>query len=344
MSRPPAGPARVFRSRFLVVAFVALLSIAASITGFVWATQTAAAVVVDGTTYDFRTDAVDVSALLTEAGISVTKGDFIDPSLDTPLEDGITVIVRHTIPVTLVLGDKTLDIDVVGATVADALVAVGLDPTAGIEVSPAVDTPLEAGMSINVSDVFVRMLQEEVEIPFASTTVDDDEMLRGTQEVRTEGVVGRAIRIYEVVVTDGAEGARVLAAERIIVVPVDEVVAVGTKEPFVRQVPVSRGTDTREVPDPPEAGTERVVESTAYVPGIDCGYVTATGARAGFGVIAVDPSVIPLGTRLYIPGYGYGVAADTGGAIIGARIDVCFDTLAEALAWGRRTVTVTIVE
>jgi 3D (Asp-Asp-Asp) domain-containing protein len=67
---------------------------------------------------------------------------------------------------------------------------------------------------------------------------------------------------------------------------------------------------------------------------------TASGAPAGWGVVAVDPSVIPLGTRITIPGYGSGVAADTGSAIQGAAIDLWFPTRAEARAWGRRTVTI----
>ena len=69
---------------------------------------------------------------------------------------------------------------------------------------------------------------------------------------------------------------------------------------------------------------------------------TATGLPVGRGIVAVDPAVIPLGTRMTIPGYGEGVAADTGGAVQGMTIDLWFPTLAEALAWGRRTVTITL--
>jgi 3D (Asp-Asp-Asp) domain-containing protein len=69
---------------------------------------------------------------------------------------------------------------------------------------------------------------------------------------------------------------------------------------------------------------------------------TASGLPTGWGIVAVDPSVIPLGTRLTIPGYGAGVAADTGGAVRGATIDLWFPTLAQALAWGRRIVTITL--
>jgi 3D (Asp-Asp-Asp) domain-containing protein len=80
------------------------------------------------------------------------------------------------------------------------------------------------------------------------------------------------------------------------------------------------------------------VTSTGYsMPGR-----TATGLPVGFGVVAVDPVVIPLGTRITIPGYGEGVAADTGGAVQGMTIDLWFPTLAQALAWGRRTVTISL--
>ncbi len=88
----------------------------------------------------------------------------------------------------------------------------------------------------------------------------------------------------------------------------------------------------------PGGGRTLTVSSTGYsLPGR-----TATGIPVGWGVIAVDPSVIPLGTRLTVPGYGEGVAADTGSAVRGADIDLWFPTLAQARAWGRRTVTITL--
>lgn len=81
-------------------------------------------------------------------------------------------------------------------------------------------------------------------------------------------------------------------------------------------------------------------ESTGKKPG-DPGYgITATGTKAKRGTVAVDPSVIPFGTKMFIPGYGYGIAEDTGGAVKDNRIDLFFDSVEEAMAWGRRTVTV----
>jgi 3D (Asp-Asp-Asp) domain-containing protein len=91
-------------------------------------------------------------------------------------------------------------------------------------------------------------------------------------------------------------------------------------------------------PAAPSTGRTLTVTSTGYsLPGR-----TATGLPVGWGIVAVDPSVIPLGTRLTIPGYGEGVAADTGGGVRGAMIDLWFPTLAQARAWGRRTVTITL--
>jgi 3D (Asp-Asp-Asp) domain-containing protein len=92
------------------------------------------------------------------------------------------------------------------------------------------------------------------------------------------------------------------------------------------------------VPSVTDGTRTLTVSSTGYsLPGR-----TATGLPVGFGIVAVDPAVIPLGTRISIPGYGEGVAADTGGAVQGLTIDLWFPTLAEALAWGRRTVTITL--
>jgi 3D (Asp-Asp-Asp) domain-containing protein len=69
---------------------------------------------------------------------------------------------------------------------------------------------------------------------------------------------------------------------------------------------------------------------------------TSSGLPVGPGIVAVDPAVIPLGTRLTVPGYGEAVAADTGSAVQGLTIDLWFPTLGQALAWGRRTVTITL--
>lgn len=91
-------------------------------------------------------------------------------------------------------------------------------------------------------------------------------------------------------------------------------------------------------PAPTPGGRTITVTATGYA----LGGMTATGLPVGWGIVAVDPSVIPLGSHMTVPGYGEGVAADTGGAIVGATIDLWFPTVAQANAWGRRTVTIVV--
>jgi 3D (Asp-Asp-Asp) domain-containing protein len=96
------------------------------------------------------------------------------------------------------------------------------------------------------------------------------------------------------------------------------------------------------VPAAPVTTADGPQTLTVWVTGYALRGRTASGVRASWGVVAVDPSIIPLGTRLTIPGYGAGIAADVGGSVRGARIDVWFPSRAEALAWGGRAVTVTL--
>lgn len=94
----------------------------------------------------------------------------------------------------------------------------------------------------------------------------------------------------------------------------------------------------------------RLMEATAYYPGPECTGkyaargLTYTGKKAGYGFVAVDPNVIPLGTRLYIEGYGEAEAADIGGAIKGNIVDLCFETYQEAVNYGRKRIKVYLLE
>ena len=338
MEDGPAQPARFLRTRHLVAAIVPLLVIVLGITGFVWA-QKGITLVVDGESRYVKTQAATVGALLEEAEVAVGESDVVTPPADATLTDGMTVVVRHAVPVTLVLAGERIELNVVGSTVAEALVAAGIDPGRGLRVTPALDAPLAHGMIIEASDVFVRVVEERTEIPFEVRTEQDPASPEGSRAIKRQGVAGTALKVYRVLVTDGVEGARTLTSETVIEAPVDEIVLVGTKRAASQKVASRERAST-----PPSNGTKLTVTATAYSPqdpGV--GGTTATGAAATRGVIAVDPSVIPLGTRVYVPGYGEAVAADTGGAIGGAKIDVCFDSRAEALAWGRRTVTITIL-
>lgn len=98
----------------------------------------------------------------------------------------------------------------------------------------------------------------------------------------------------------------------------------------------------------PSGGREFYVEATAYGPDcVGCSGITATGINVGANphmkLIAVDPNVIPLGSKVWVEGYGYAIAGDTGGDIKGNRIDVLYPSEAAAYSWGRRTVKIRVL-
>jgi 3D (Asp-Asp-Asp) domain-containing protein len=166
--------------------------------------------------------------------------------------------------------------------------------------------------------------------------------------------MGLLERVVKLVLEDERPVQRVVAGQRVVRPAVDEVVAVGPPAIPAVTLPGLPATQfAGGVPEGIRISRALTMEATAYDPGPistgkrpgDPGYgITASGMRAAYGVVAVDPRVIPFYTRLYVPGYGFAVAGDTGSAIVGNRIDVFFPTYDEAIRWGRRPVTVYVLE
>lgn len=349
MRSRPSRSARSVKTQYLLAAAIPTLIVTLSITGFVWA-QKQVTVVVDGQPSHVRTQATSVAGLLKQADVVLGAGDVVTPVAAAPVSGGMTVIVRHATPVTLNLGGVTVAFNVVGKSVADALVAAGIDPSANPAVTPALSAKLERGMTITAPRVFARVSQEKVSVPFAQKTCSDPRLPSGVRKVVRSGRPGLGLRLYRSLVANGVEGPRALAAEKTVAPPVDEVVAIGTASRSVgyRSIVASAkalaGVRTMTAPKP-GAGRPMRCEATGYAPGErGVNHSCATGAFATHGVIAVDPRVIPLGTHVFVPGYGYAIAADTGGDIKGNRIDLCYDSIADTNRWGRRDVTIIILD
>ncbi|MDO8964953.1 MAG: 3D domain-containing protein [Coriobacteriia bacterium] len=351
----------------------------ASLTGFVWA-DTRVTLVIDGESKTVTTQSDNVASLLSEAGVEVGQGDLVSPAQSATVSDDMVVVVRHAVPVTLKLGTESVSLRVLGRSVADALIMAGLDPTGGIHTTPAADARLQAGMVITATDVFFRIVEERVELPYSTIVQGDPALPAGARKVVSQGSDGSAVRVWQVLVTGGVEGQRSLKLTREVTPQVNEVVAVGTKSPF-RQVLAPRKVARVRTPAPTPviAGASIQVRTTAYTPwdsscvghnkpSVGFGWIAGKMRRAhipaGWGIIAVDPHVIPLGSKVFVEGYGYAIACDTGGAIKGKKIDVCFwgaDTSAPfsggnpqisqarraAFSWGarngKRTIRVTVL-
>jgi uncharacterized protein YabE (DUF348 family)/3D (Asp-Asp-Asp) domain-containing protein len=346
MRTKPSRSARSQRTQQILAAIIPAAILTLSITGFVWA-QKQVTVVVDGRASRVKTQDKDVAGVLRQARITLSKGDVLTPREDTEVTSGMSVVVRHAIPVTVVVGGRENHLRVIGGTVADALVAAGVDPAANTGVTPALDTPLKAGLTINASDCFARVNSAKEAIPFKVIEREVKSLPRGERRVVEAGSQGAVLQVYRTLVVGGVECSATLSARKVIAPAVDRVVAVGVGKPAdAHQLQVAGYSPKLERAVALKSGRRLRVVATAYSgdePGAG-GYSTATGRRAERGVIAVDPRVIPLNSHVYVPGYGYAVAGDTGGLIKGNHIDLCFSSVGEISSWGRRHVDIIILD
>jgi 3D (Asp-Asp-Asp) domain-containing protein len=230
-----------------------------------------------------------------------------------------------------ILHDSTQTcLHVQGGTVGDALEMAGVTADDDDIVAPDPGTALTDEMTISLVRVTKTTLSEDVTLAAPRTMVPSDGLRPGRAVVVQRGRDGRAERRYEVTYYDGVERSRKLLGEAVTAYPRPHVITVSTRTLASRHGRARRAID---------------MVATAYSSeqsGIKNS--TAIGLRTGQGAVAVDPNVIPLGSRLYIEGYGFAIAGDTGGAIRGRRIDLGFDTLREARKFGRRKVTVHILD
>lgn len=314
------------------------LALMLALSGFVWS-QTDVKLIVDDQCSYVKSRAASVGELLKENGVKVTANDLVEPGLSTIVRDGLTVRVKHSVPVAVKVDGQTKKLISASATVGELLQQAGIKFNRNDLIKPAVSTRLKKDMEITVVRLSKQVEAIQSPIPFQIVEEVDGDLPQGFRQVIITGQAGISLQMFEVIKADGREKSRQLKCERVLIDPVNEIVRVGTKPLKARQLAmaVEPGAVSR--------GTYRtiVMIATAYTPGHDCGKYTASGIPAKRGVVAVDPRIIPLGTRLYIEGYGEAVAADTGGKIKGNRIDLCFDTLEEAKSFGRRSVVVQIL-
>ncbi|HEY5540071.1 MAG TPA: 3D domain-containing protein [Coriobacteriia bacterium] len=315
------------------------------VTGFVWA-QKQVAVVVDGQTLRVDSQSADVAGLLSEAGVTVGSGDLVFPSRDSKVTAGMSVVVRHAVPVTLVFGGTESSLNVVGKTVADALVAAGVDPAAAAGITPALNAPLKPGMRISAPDSFARISTVTTDVPFPVVARPDGTLPKGVRRVLKPGGNGSVMRVFRSLVVGGVEGSATLTAEKVVEEPVTQIVAIGTGDGSTRrQLAIAHIPAALRLGTKAPTGRRIKVVATAYSaaePGASSG--TAMGPRCERGVIAVDPDVIPLGSHIFVPGYGFAIAADTGGMINGRHVDLCFNSVGEVNAWGKRYLTIIVLD
>jgi len=291
-----------------------------------------------GDARSYFTEARTVGGFLGELGIQFTEYDLVKPPPSAAIRPGLIVTYEKARRVYLAdAGRAEVELMCPGETVCDLLAQLGLDVSPLDRVEPHPSTPLTDDLHVKITRVEVLDVTTERTIDPPLVVEADPALPRGHMVEVRAGRAGVAEEVTRHYYRNGEETARIDMGSRTIVEPQERVARVG-----VRSAPplASRSGAHRDV---------LTMVATGYDPGVrSCGASadgrTATGHVATKGVCAVDPSVIPLGTEVWVEGYGYALACDTGGAIDGNRIDLCFDTYEEALRWGRRTVLVYILE
>jgi uncharacterized protein YabE (DUF348 family) len=298
----------------------------------------------DGLTETIDTRAGTVGDLLAERNLARSPDDAVSADPASPLSDGETVVYRAAVLVTVTVDGRSRLLRTPAATVAGLLAEQGVTFDRHDRVSPAPAGALAEGSAITVQHV--DAWTETVRKPVAAKTVKRFAFTLppGTSKVLDAGAPGVAETAYAVTRTADRRAVRKTAlVSRVLRAPRDRIVAEGIGEYAALSRIAERGiTGTLKL-----ASAALSMVATAYTAacgGCSGSGMTASGRPAGHGVVAVDPRVIPLGTHMYIPGYGRAVAGDTGGSIRGNRIDLGFNSSAAANQFGRRAITVYLIK
>ncbi len=277
-----------------------------------------------------------VEDALKEAQILIRTEDDISPSLDTALKEGMEIDITRAVPCKIQVDGEVIELMTTKETVKEVLEDAEVSLGEEDKINYDLEASIKEEMEIEVIRVEKEIIRENESIDYKTIRENDGTLDKGKSRVEREGQEGQLEQEIEITYENGEEVNREILSETVVQEPVNRIVKIGTKVPKPAPV-VSRGGS--------EVTRTLTVEATAYSsqdPGV--GTITATGATLRHGIIAVDPRVIPLGTKIYVPGYGYGIAADTGGAIKGNRIDLAYENRSDALQFGRRMKTIKIYD
>jgi uncharacterized protein YabE (DUF348 family)/3D (Asp-Asp-Asp) domain-containing protein len=275
-------------------------------------------IIEDGLAATFHSIQPTLGQALAEAGVHIGPADEIFPSPATALTAGMEVDVRHAKAVSLIAGGSTQIIYTHTEVLQEALAEVGLVLGPEDRVEPSLEAEVTDGMTARLVRVSGQQLFEREDV-LHKTVFEPDETLSGINTRRVEGSDGVRVREYNVVIEDGEEVRRELVEEYMEPEVVDTVI-------YYAAANVQSTGLTPERYDVAETLHMWATWYNAASSGkaaTDASYgITRSGLPLTRGIVAVDQAVIPLGTRLYIPGYGFAVAGDTGGGIKGDMIDL----------------------
>jgi uncharacterized protein YabE (DUF348 family) len=315
------------KGTFLISGVVALVLLFGSLC---FAMQKPVTIEVDGKVIKTRMFfANTVGDALIKEHIKLATYDTVEPSANSKLKKNAKIKIARAFKVQVSADGITKQIVTTPITVKEAIKKAGFKLGDQDIVKTLPTSKTVPNQEIEVIRVTEKEVTEQQEIPFQDERTGDSTLEKGLTRTVVSGKKGVALNTVKITYHNAQEAKREIIKSQVLVQPQNHVIAIGTI------TSVSRGgqrLNFREV---------KYMEASAYT---YTGYRTATGQYPRVGMIAVDPRIIPFGTRVYVEGYGYASAADTGGAIKGDRIDLFMEQYSQCINWGRRSVKVYILQ
>ncbi len=299
-----------------------------------------------------------VADAIKAAGLTISKSDSVSLSQNTQLEPDMEITIARFFTINVNLRGEKLSKEVPAGTVADALAYLDIKIDNDDVVNVNLSTEVSEDMNIKIDKVTYKEIEKTEKVAYNTVYKDTDDMYVGESSVETQGADGeRTITIKEKYINGKLESSKETKNE-ITTQPIDEVILNGTKE-YVSQVYTNSGyVSSNETENILTDVNGNQVHYTNVLTGSGTAYyapvgaLTSTGRLARYGVVAVDPDIIPYGSILYIVSndgevvYGYAVAGDTGGALWAgtAIVDLYYNTYDECCQFGRRDVTIYVLD
>ncbi|WAG56320.1 G5 domain-containing protein [Clostridium estertheticum] len=337
-----------------VIGFILVVMITTS-TIFVCFIRKNITVVIDGKSTNMVTYQKTFGNALKKSGISIDVKDKVDKALNSKIQNNSVITITRAINVNVFVDNKKLNVKSAEKDVALMLKAQQITISPTDKISPSKETKLSSGLGITITRVNSKTINQSKPVDFKTVIKENGSILKSERTISQNGVNGVKNITLNVTYENGKEVARKVVKETLVTQPKDKIIVQGT----MPAVSVSRGssisresTAAKATPISSKSNSYSKtfsVKTTAYwgSEGTNNTY-TASGQKAvrnpnGYSTVAVDPSVIPLGTKLYIEGYGNAIAADTGSAIKGNFIDLFFNNEGECGDWGVQYLTVHIL-
>ena len=326
-----------------------------------------------GVPVEYYSTAKNVAGVINQTGYTIGEFDRIVPALDAEVISGMNIEIKRAKRVFVINNNESKEVYSCAETVEDFLNENNIIVDENTMVNLKSDVAIKSDMKIKITPVEVSYEDITEAIPYKTETRNNSSMPSGSSKVIQSGSNGTRVITFEVKSKDGVEISRKQIDSKTTKDAVNRIVEVGTAANKTKSTASSsassKSSNTSSVKTSSSGSTSNAGKNFNYSKVLTCrataydlsyescgkrpgdkNYgITASGMKARYGVVAVDPSVIPLGTKLYIESldgswaYGYCVAGDTGGGICGNSVDLFFDSHSEAIKFGRRQVKVYIL-